>query len=603
MGSPLDALKDPTMSIPMLLDGMQGLYSLVDMIHQRNNPNTRLVQNIGIGSGNNLLNSARSGQGMENPFSRLSQYTGSQIANGGHTIDPFLGSLGSIGSGKPGQFKMPESPGFGDLSMYSTPYRTQLEQSAQNGNLPTENFQPQGRGFIGQVQDFIHGLPHLAVGTSSIPQEGPYYLHQGEAVIPAQQNPAAMPPGVPGPAMTPNAGIQQAGAPAALPPAPQMPPPQGATSLNMQPNTNLPQAGLNPQAIAQMQQRQHEQNAAQLAQQQRMIQEQAAQQGNAFGGNAKNEMFQARMGASQQDANSLRDLQIAGEDRRFGDQMATANFGLNQQLGLGGLEQGNQQLALQRELGLGNLGIAQQQANTAQQGMQGQLGLGQGQLALQGDLGRGQLALGQGQLGLQTELGRGNLGLGQQQQNLAQTLGLGNLNLGNRQQSLAETMGQGQLGLGQRSQTLQEQLGYGNLGLGERQQSLAENLGGRQQTLAEQMGQGNLALGQQEQQFQHGTAFNEGQRQFNVQSDLARQLGLGNLGVQQGQLDLGRLGQQTQTEFGQYDRGYQAYQDQQNRLDALAGVNTQANQGQEQSIQDIINRILGSGSLPQPAGA
>jgi hypothetical protein len=48
------------------------------------------------------------------------------------------------------------------------------------------------------------GMPQYAAGTTSVPATGMAMVHQGEAIIPADQNPAKQPPGVPG---SPLAGL------------------------------------------------------------------------------------------------------------------------------------------------------------------------------------------------------------------------------------------------------------------------------------------------------------------------------------------------------------------------------------------------------------
>lgn len=594
----LDALKDPTFSLPLVIDSFRGVTELIDWFNNRNDPNVRQARNINIGNFNQLMNEAANG-GMQTPYGTLSEYSRRQMTGQqDNIINPFMQSLGTIGTGKPGSFKMPDmSKVTGDLSMYDKPYQTTTERTIQaTGKKP--EMKPIGPSLGERARDWFVGL--FENGTTSVPQTGLAVVHQGEAIIPAQQNPLAQPPGVQGQPLARNQmPSQQAGAPA-IPPPPQ--PPQ-MPQVGIQPNQNLPSVGLNPQAIQMAQQRGNEQIQAQLQSQQRQAREQAAMQGNAFGGNLNAQMFEAQMGANQQQTNLARDLAIEAENRRFADAMAQAQFGLNQQTALGQLDLGRRELDLNRELGQGDLALRTRGQNQQYDLGTQELGLNRDRLGLDRYTAERQLGLQERGTALEEQLGRGRLGLDTRAQNLNEQLGRGQLDLQNRQFGLDSRLGLGQLGIQQQQANLQGELGRGQLdldrSLGNRNASVQEQLA----RLQGELGRGQLGLDQQAQRFQQGTAFNEANRQFNVQQDLARQLGLGQLGIAGRGMDLQELIQQTDTEFGRYDRTNQLLQQILGRQDNMANTNTGANVAQEQYIRDIINGILGESSLPNPVGA
>lgn len=177
-------------------------------------------------------------------------------------------------------------------------------------------------------------------------------------------------------------------------------------------------------------------------------------------------------------------------------------------------------------IGGGYYGDLQGQEDTALAGMNAQLIQNQASTNaadLSASLGAGQNYvnsansnnIAQQGLDLQGELGRGNLGVAQGQ------LGLG-------QQSLAQQGGQFQ-----QTQGLAEKLGLGNLGL-------------QQQSLNQSGSQFDRSLAQSGSQFDKSLA--QSGSQFDRSQGLAEKLGLGGLGIQQGQLDLAREGQGIQSQ-------------------------------------------------------
>lgn len=590
-------LSDPTLSIPLITDTLSGLFELGDMIRMRNNPNLRNLQNIGTGNANTMLREARNG-GAVTPFSNMSEYTRRQIGNSDNTFKPFADSLGGIGTGKPGKFKLPDmSGGFGDVSMYDNPYQTSLDRTMSGPDgAGIQDFKPAGPGFIERAGDFLGNLlPKFETGVTSVPQTMPAVVHEGEMIVPAQMNPLAG--STPQPMAAPNAGL---GAPAPLPPPPAPPAP---APVNMQPNMNLPQGGLNPQAQQLMMQRNNEQVNQQMLSQQRQLREKAATGGNIGGGDLQNQLFQSRLAADSNRNNFSRDLAITAEDRRFGDEMARADFGLRQQNTLGGLDLQRGDLDLRRQLGEGELSLANR-ANDQQ------YGLGRDRLDLDRYSTERGLGLQERSTALDERMGAGTLDLQNRSQRFDEQMGRGQLNLQNREFGLQDYLGRGQLGLQGRAQTLDERMGTGALDLQNRQFNSQDYLGRgnlaldqRNQQFNERMGQGSLDLERQNQNFQQNQQFGENRRQFDEDARIRELIASGQINLGNRGLDLQQLGQQTDTEFGQYDRQYQSFWDTLNRQDGLAGNNTQANQGSEDYIRQMLDRMFGQSGLPQAAGS
>jgi hypothetical protein len=677
--------------------GIGNLAPILDLIGQvmgrirsQNDPNTIASQN----ALNQFAQQQVSGQ------YRPTQYA-QQAARG--VVDYAGGALNSLGASYGGlgtSFQPPAQPqGFRLAPESSIP-------APQIGNFNRETGQydqpfelrPQQQGFIGRVlteqpvrnwlrslldgkEDKgkqIPGIPSYAVGTTSVPQTGLAQVHQGEAIVPREQNPMAQPPGQPGAPMKPLPAPQKGGfLPAPTPPpqqqagfgltrsdgtqagsatplnaaqagrtppqqqagfgqsaqAPMMAPdaawlqsaqnggqleanmaswqatlsnPNAPPMLKQQAQMSLqaaqqfqgqqpqqqaggggpmvnvnqsplqqqqaPQAGLNPAA----QQAIMAQQSDLIAQQQLGAQRQLREQMGAGmdSGLAQRLQFENMLNAGNTRTQAQRDLSIAAEDRRFNDQMAAANFGLNQQLGLGGLQlnrdnslfeqqmgaaglrQQGQALALQGELGRGNLGVAQGQLNLADRAQQQGYGLALNDQMFGQGMQRDIFGLQQRDQALQEQLGMRGMNLSELQN--AQQYGLntrgmglqealGQSQMGNTawQQQFANMQNQQQFGLQQQQQQLAQMLGMGQLGLQQRDLDFQQNQGfnetqrqfNLQQQLAQTLGLGQLGLAQRDQNFQQGQAFNETQRQFNVQQDLARQLGLGQLGLGQRQQD------------------------------------------------------------------
>lgn len=601
-----DYLKQPDLMIPAVLDSMTGLWELMDQIGLRNNPNLRNLRNIDISGANQLLGEARSGGGISTPFSGLNEYARGQIGNTQNSANPFSASLGTIGSGKPGQFKMPEPADFGDTSMFDNPYRTLFERGATGPGAGTiEDFKPQGRGFLERAGDFLGNiLPKFEDGTTSVPRTGPAIVHQGEMIIPKNMNPMAQGPSQPMntmamrmPEIPPPAQPAQAPPPAPMPAMQQGgSPPMLGTGVSMAPNNRLPAAGLNPQTQQLLMQRQQQTTGNQLMSQERRMREDAATMGNIGGGDLANQMFQARLAADTSNNNFGRDLAIEAENRRFSDGMAQAEFGLNQQMGLGGLDLQRQGLNLERELGQGRLALDRNTAGQQFQLGQGQLGLGQDRLGLDRFATERELGLADRRLGLEEQLGRGGLDLQRQGLDLDRELGRGQLGLGRDSLGLERELGRGGLDLQRDNLNLERELGRGGL-------DLQRDLGTRNANVQQQLANQNYDLANRDMNFQQGTAFDESRRQFDEDARIRELIASGQISLGNRGYDLQERGMQTDTEFGQFDREYRNYWDNLNRQDSLAALLAQTNSGNEGFINDYLGRLFGQSGLPTPAGA
>ena len=140
-----------------------------------------------------------------------------------------------------------------------------------------------------------------------------------------------------------------------------------------------------------------------------------------------------RIEQMMQDAGfTQQELDLASDRLELDKVLGTRGMDLQEFLGKGQLEQGQQRIDLDRLLGMGGLDLQRE--------------LGMGRLDLDRFLGEGQLGLGQGRLDLDRFLGTGQLDLGRGRLDLDRLLGTGELELG-----------RGRLGL-QREQFVEEQV-------------------------------------------------------------------------------------------------------------------------------------------------
>lgn len=274
---------------------------------------------------------------------------------------------------------------------------------------------------------------------------------------------------------------------------------------------------------------------------------------------------------------------------------------LNQVLGLGNLNLGQQRLGLDTELG------------------RGQLGLGQARLGLDTELGRGQLALGGRNADISQQgvnnaltLGLGNLGLGYHNADINQMLGLGGLGIQQQQADTSRIGTMGNLQLGNRNADINQLLGLGNLGVAQQQANTARDLGWGNLGLGyygadtnRLLGLGQLGLGQQAQDTNRFTAQNNAGIGWgnlalgNRQADNSYNLGLGNLALGNRNTDLAgqRLG------YDMFTGGVNNAINWNNALYNLGQANLNAPMGPINQANPFLQNLMaatGSGNVTMP---
>lgn len=480
--------------------------------------------------------------------------------NNRYNLSQLQGSQGALDTGLSNLTRAAEVAGVSGPSGFNLGVnRLGLDPGGVQGVDQSTRRAPQPMQDVRAPDDWLSNLiGSFAQGTTSIPQTGLALVHQGEAIVPREQNPLAQAPGVPGaplagggalspgqlpgsiqnrlggggaaPGSLPGGGVpmgapappQLGGAPMGAPAAP-MGAPAAPPMTPASPNYFNLSPGLSPQ----VQQQLVNQGADGLNRSYAMLERDLRNQGPAGnGGVVDRRLFDARLAQSGQQADLRRDVGLAAADRQFNDSLAANEHFLNRYLGEGQLGLGREQLGLERELGLGRLGLDTE--------------LGRGQLGLERELGLGRL-------GLDTELGRGQLGLGQQGLDLERELGLGQLGLGQGRLDLDTLLGQGGLANERRGLDIQEMLGQGGLAnesrsldiqqlLGQQGIDLERLLGLRGLEVQNSLGQGGLANERRGQDIQQLL----GQRGL----DLEQLLGIGNLRND-------RYGLQTNRQLGQ----------------------------------------------------
>jgi hypothetical protein len=492
--------EDPLLFFQSLIPTVSGIQESVEGLRMRNHPNLLAMYNDQI----RQYNAAR--QEGWTPLDNLRNYSQSQVAQNPELMRSVMGLFGELGGGT--NVPMPDFSGLAlpgvpamdsrDMADMAPPgealgeMRPSLLGQIATGQKPIQNaIRNWFDNLLGKSGE--EGVPSYQQGITSVPNNQMAILHQGEAVIPAQQNPAQLPPGVPGQPLQPAQG--------GLPPVNNI-------------ANQLPAPGLNPQVQEQLLQRASETVSNQQTAQERNLRAQAAAGGLAGTGALDRRLFENQLNANAQRLGFERDLGIEAENRRFQDAMAQAQLGLEERLGMGQLGLGQQSLGLQRELGLGQLGLgerAQQWAETS---------------------GAQQIELQRQQQALQELLGTGQLGIQERGQTLAEQLGMGQLGLQERQTALQELLGTGQLGIQERGQTLAEQLGLGQLGLAEQQQQFEQGTQFEemqrqfQQTLAQQAQLGNRGMDIQELLGQRGLDIQQllGERGLDLQQGIHQDL-------------------------------------------------------------------------------
>ncbi len=574
----------------------------------------------------NPFGDAASGQGgafghdrSGNPLSAAQAFTRyglEQVQGSQSNLDQGRNNLSNLAAAAGGNVVAPG--GFSlDVPQGLDPGAVQgVDQSTRTPPTPLRQVQapadPLG-DFIGSIgRGFENFVGSFAVGTTSVPRTGLAQVHQGEMIVPAEQNPLADGPPRP-------MAVRANQMPMPAPMQPGAPASTAGTAMPHSPggSPGAPQympmtPGLSPQVQQQLVSRGREGIDAQAAATMRQMRNSAPAGGG--GGALERRMFDAEIARGAQIANLQRDVGLEASNRQFTDTLAANNFELQKYLQSGQLGVSQGQLALQGELGRGQLAQGQDRLNLDRDLGMGQLGVSQGQLALQGELGRGQLGVSQGQLAndtylsrLQNDIQRGQLGQGQQSLNLQGELGRGQLSNDTFLAQLQQEIQRGQLGQGQQSLDLQDFIQRGQLGQGQQQLDLQGEI------QRGQLSQGNRALNMQ--QAMEGRRLNldsEIQRgQLGVQqgqlsndtflAQLQRELGLGQLGQGQQQLDLqgeiqrGQLGQgQQQLDLqGELGRGNLANDTYLAQLQRELGMGNLANDSRGLDIQ----QLLGQGQL------
>lgn len=325
------------------------------------------------------------------------------------------------------------------------------------------------------------------VGTTSVPEDGKYTLHQGEAVVPRAMNTMAGPPGQagqpmltsiskPAPAPMITSGLQNPAAPQAHLPTSL---PQG-NYRPMAPGLDQPTQnaiiGQGTDAINRnFQPMLHNLSAA------------AGAAGRTGSGDYRRQMFDAGINRAQQVGDLTRSVGIDAAKQRFADTLAANQFDLSannanaqNQLALGGLNlqaegQRNQDQLARAQAQVNEYLGRQQNANTLL-GINNQFSLGQGQLAQDRFATGVQRELGLGGLGVQRELGMAQNATAQRGQDInsmLEQLGIRtNAGLTTRQQDITQALQQYQnetaRNQGNRGLDIQDYTAHQNAGLANR---------------------------------------------------------------------------------------------------------------------------------------
>ncbi len=549
----------------------------------------------------NPFGDAASGQGgafghdrSGNPLSAAQAFTRyglEQVQGSQGSLDQGRNNLSNLAAAAGGNVVAPG--GFSlDVPQGLDPGAVQgVDQSTRRAPTPLRQVQapadPLG-DFIGSIgRGFENFVGSFAVGTTSVPRTGLAQVHQGEMIVPAEQNPLADGPPrpmavranqmpMPAPGQSGVRSLESGGgmpAPQAMtPPAP--PQARGMVAPQYAPMT----PGLSPQVQQQLVSRGREGIDMQAEATMRQMRNSAPAGGG--GGALERRMFDAEIARGAQIANLQRDVGLEASNRQFTDTLAANQFELQKYLQTGQLGVSQGQLALQDRLGTGQLAQGQDRLNLDRDLGMGELGVQQGQLALQDRLGtgqlsndtflaqlqqeiqRGQLGQGQQQLDLQGEIQRGQLGQGQQRLNLDSDVQRGQLSNDTFLAQLQQEIQRGQLGQGWQSLDLQGQLqrdqsqqGWQRLGLDSELQRGQLAQGWEQLGLQGELGRGQLSndtfLAQLQQEIQRGQ-LGQGQQQLDLQgeiqrgqlsnetylAELQRDLGMGNLANDSRGLDI-----------------------------------------------------------------
>lgn len=391
----LEHLKDPIVLTELLTSALPAFAAMAERFRQRRDPTLRGLTN-----------------------DRIRQYQGMR-ANAGDAATGYGGAFGVDGEGKPlslagGMVKY----GVGQMGGSNAGF--QQQQSGRNtllANSSAASRMPGGMNMdlgpmpafdAGAVQGVDPGsvgapvdvpylkdprfMPKYAVGVTSVPETGPAILHKGEAVIPAQMNPAA---GTSPRPMLPQArqtlGVGGGGARMAQMNQPSLP----KLNVNLQPM----QVGLNAGVQGQIINRAQEGNDLGAAAAARGIRDGA---GSVYSGQANEDQFANELARRSANMGVVRDVGIAAAERQFGDQLAMNQLELARGSAAADVDIAAGNLDLQRGLGYGDLDLRRDSldADTRLRGRG---------MDIERELGLGGLANDRTQIGNQFVLGRGGL--------------------------------------------------------------------------------------------------------------------------------------------------------------------------------------------------
>ena len=406
------------------------------------------------------------------PFQANTRYNLSQLAGSQGGLDAGIGNLGRVA----------EQAGVAAPSGFNLNVPQGLDPSAVQGVDQSVRTAPQPMQPLSPRQDWWSNfLGSFETGINNVPREGFAYLHQGEAVIPASQNPMAGQ--APRPMAPQSGGPQAAGgqAPAMIPP-PQLNAMAGGGAPAMpagMPALPAPQyapmtPGLNQGVQDQIVQRGREGIDREYDAMLRQMRNTAPAGGG--GGVLERRMMDANLARLGEQTGLQRDVGIEAASRQFGDTLAMNEQLLNQYMGQGNLANTSRGLDIQETLG--RLGLSNDARGLD---IQERLGLGnidterRGQ-DIQEALGR--LGLSNDARGLDIQETLGRLGLsndargldiqerqGQAEIELRRMLGLEGENTARRGQDIQEMLGRIGLGNDARGLDIQQQLGLGEQNL------------------------------------------------------------------------------------------------------------------------------------------
>ena len=402
------------------------------------------------------------------PFQANTQYNLSQLAGSQGGLDAGLGNLSRVaeqaGVAAPGGFNLNVPQGLNPGAVQGVDQSVRTPPSPMTPLSPRQDFWQQ---FLGSFE----------VGINSVPREGFAYLHPGEAVIPAAQNPmAGQAPqplaGQSGVRSLESGGPQAAAAPQAtggMIPPPQIQAPQYAP---MQPGLN---AGVQNQIVQRGREGIDREYEGMLRQMRN-----AAPAGGG-GGALDRRMFDAEIARRGEVSGLNRDVGIEAANRQFTDTLAMNEQLFNRFMGEGNMANTGRGLDIQERLGLGNIDT-ERRGQDIQEAL-GRLGLSNDArgLDIQERQGQDEIAL-RRMLGLESEntARRGQdiqQGLGQDEIALRRMLGLEGEETTRRGQTMQDAIARLGLQNDARGLGIQERLGLGSLQNDARGLNIQEALG------------------------------------------------------------------------------------------------------------------------------